>query len=123
MSRALLVVALLLALAACGAAAPPTPAPDPAAEGRRLFVIWCSACHAVEPGAPAAIGPNLAGVAALAAANPDGLSAAAWLRREILDPNAAITQGYAPGLMPTTYGQTLRPDQLDALVAYLLTLE
>ncbi|NTU78750.1 MAG: cytochrome c [Chloroflexales bacterium] len=125
--RLLLWAALVLALAACGAAAPPTPVPpptlDPLAEGRRMHLIWCSGCHAVEAGAPAGLGPNLAGVATLAAANPDGLSAEAWLRREILDPNAVTTEGYPPGLMPLIYGQSLSAEQLDALVAFLLTLE
>ncbi len=118
--RTLVWLTLLLALAACGAAAP---ADDPVAQGRRLFAIWCSGCHAVEAGAPAGIGPNLAGVAGRAAANPDGLDAAAWLRRETLNPNVAIAEGYAPGLMPATYGESLRPEQIDALVAYMLTLE
>ncbi|HMQ30587.1 MAG TPA: cytochrome c [Chloroflexaceae bacterium] len=114
-------LALLLALAACGAAAPGTPA-DPAAEGQRLFALWCSGCHGVEPGVPDTLGPNLAGVATRAAANPDGLSAADWLYRETATPNATIAPGYSPGLMPA-YEQSLRPDQLDALVAYMLTLE
>ncbi len=113
-------VALLLTLAACGAA--PLP-PDPVASGERLFRIWCSGCHAVRPDGPAALGPNLAGVATRAAANPDGLDPDLWLRRETVNPDVALTSGYDPGLMPGNYGQLLRPEELDALVAYMLTLE
>lgn len=113
---------LLFALVACGAAGPSDPA-DPVADGRRLFGLWCSGCHAVEAGAPAGAGPNLAGVATRAAANPDGLGAEEWLRRETVMPNAAITPGYQPGVMPGDYGQRLRPEQIDALVAFMLTLE
>lgn len=117
----LLYTVLLIVLAACGAAQPD--GTDPAAEGRRLFAIWCSGCHAVEAGAPDGAGSNLAGVAGRAAANADGLSAEEWLRRETVAPNAALTPGYPAGLMPGDYGQRLRPEQLDALVAYMLTLE
>ncbi len=112
-------LALLLALAACGAAG----SADPAADGQRLFAVWCSGCHSVEPGVPDTVGPNLAGVAARAAANPDGLSAADWLRREIVSPDATVAPGYSAGTMPAGYEQSLRPEQLDALVAYMLTLE
>lgn len=121
--RSLLFTICLLALAACGASMSVVPSPAPGDDGERLFTVWCLGCHALEEGAPATVGPNLAGVATLAAANPDGLSAEEWLRREILDPNAVITQGYTAGLMPTNYGQILRPEHLDALVAYMLTLE
>lgn len=119
----LLWLLLMLALAACGAAAQPAAPADPVADGRRLFAIWCSGCHAVEAGAPAGIGPNLALVAVTAALNPDGLSAAEWLRRETVDPNATVALGYSAGLMPANYEQSLRPEQIDALVAYMLTLE
>ncbi len=120
--RCVLILICLFALVACGAAQAPA-TPDPTAGGKRLYTMWCIACHAVQADAPGGAGPNLAGVATRAAANPDGLSAAAWLRRELVNPNAVLTQGYRPGFMPTSYGQTLRPDQLDALVAYMLTLQ
>lgn len=118
--RLLLVLALLIALAAC--AAQPAPA-DPVARGERLFRAQCLGCHGVEPGAPEALGPNLAGVATRASANPDGLTAAEWLLRETVDPNASIAPGFQSGLMPTTYGQSLSPEQLDDLVAFMLTLD
>lgn len=86
-------------------------------------MLWCSGCHAVEAGAPAGVGPGLAGVAGRAAANAEGLGAAEWLLRETVSPDAVLTKGYSAGLMPPTYGQSLTPAQLDALVAYMLTLE
>lgn len=39
------------------------------------------------------------------------------------DPDVALTPGYDPGLMPGNYGQLLKPEELDVLVAYMLTLE
>lgn len=113
-------IALLLALAACAA---PAESADPAARGEQLFRRSCLGCHGVEAGAPEALGPNLAGVAARAAANPDGLGAAEWLRRATVSPNSEVAPGYQPGLMPATYGQQLSPEELDALVAYMLSLE
>jgi mono/diheme cytochrome c family protein len=118
--RPLIFLALLIVLVACG----PRPAPaDPVALGAQVFRGQCLGCHGVEPGAPTALGPNLAGVASRAAANPDGLSAADWLRRATVNPGAEIAPGYKPGLMPASYGQTLSPEELDALVAYMLSLE
>jgi mono/diheme cytochrome c family protein len=113
----------LVALGACGAGAAPGAPADPVADGQRLFNIWCSGCHTLDPDGPTALGPSLAGVATRAATNPDGLSAADWLRRETINPDVSLTPGYAPGLMPSNYEQTLRPDQIDALIAFMLTLE
>lgn len=110
----------LLTLAACGGAAD---SGDPVAAGQGLFVRQCAGCHAVAADGPEALGPNLAGVAGRAAANPDGLSAEDWLRRAIVNPNAEIAPGYQAGLMPASYGQSLSPAELDALVAYMLSLE
>ncbi len=111
----------LVLLVACGAGAPSPP--DPLAEGQRLFAIWCSGCHTLAVDGPTALGPSLAGVANTAAANPAGLSAEEWLRREIVEPNAVLTPGYQPNLMPTSYSQSLRPEQIDALVRFMLSLE
>ena len=41
------------------------------------------------------------------------------ISQSISDPNAKITPGYPPNVMPQNFGQTLTPDQLSALVAYL----
>jgi cytochrome c len=65
----------------------------------------------------------MAGVATRAAANTDALSPEAWLRRELLQPNAVISPGYSSGLMPTSYAESLRPEQIDALISFMLTLE
>jgi cytochrome c len=119
--RHLLLWTVLLALAAGCGRAPATD--DPATSGEAVFQRWCTGCHTVTPGGAETLGPNLAGVAARAAANPDRLDAPAWLRRETLQPDVALAPGFAPGLMPATYGQSLDPSEVDALVAYMLTLE
>ncbi len=44
---------------------------------------------------------------------------AEFVRQSIVDPNAVLADGYQEGVMPKTFGDTLTPDALDALVAYL----
>jgi hypothetical protein len=43
------------------------------------------------------------------------------ISQDITDPNAVITPGYQPNVMPQNFGQTLTPDQLQQLVSYLQT--
>jgi mono/diheme cytochrome c family protein len=117
----ILIWLLLILLSACTSGA--TRPTSPTADGERLFAIWCSGCHALDPAGPVALGPTMAGVATRAAANTDGLSPEAWLRRELLEPNVAISPGYNPGLMPSSYAESLRPEQIDALISFMLTLE
>jgi mono/diheme cytochrome c family protein len=114
---------LLLMLVIVAGCAPRSRPDTPAAAGEALFGRWCVGCHTVEPGGTATLGPNLAGVASRAAANPDGLDAVAWLRRETLQPDAVLAPDFAAGLMPATYEQSLSAAEIDALVAYMLTLE
>jgi mono/diheme cytochrome c family protein len=41
------------------------------------------------------------------------------VREAITDPDAQVTEGFAPGLMPR-YGDSLSEEQVDALVQYLM---
>ena len=116
---------------------PPQPASqDPVELGRAAFNATppgCAACHSIAPGVNI-VGPTLAGIPAVATARiagPDyrgaAKDAAGYIRESILDPNAHVLTGptYAAGgrsLMPSDYGQTLKPEQVDHIVAYLLTL-
>jgi mono/diheme cytochrome c family protein len=43
------------------------------------------------------------------------------ISQSITDPNATIAAGYPPNVMPSNFGQTLTPDQLQQLVTYLQT--
>jgi nitric oxide reductase subunit C len=109
---------------------------DPVEMGRAAFNATppgCAACHSLSPGVNI-VGPTLAGMPATAAArigSPDyrgkAKDAAAYIRESIVDPNAHVLIGptYSTGgrsLMPHDYGQTLKPEQVDQIVAYLLTL-
>ena len=43
-----------------------------------------------------------------------------FIRTSIVDPNADITKGYKPNIMPQDFKDKLSKDELDALVKYLL---
>jgi cytochrome c oxidase subunit II len=72
----------------------------------------CGACHTLsDAGTTAKTGPNLG----------ESLKGkdAAYIERSILEPNADIAKGFAEGIMPPNYGETLSPEQVKALVDYL----
>ena len=51
-----------------------------------------------------------------------GVSALEYIRQSILDPGAYVVPGYQDS-MPRDLGRDLSPTDLEALVAYLLSLE
>lgn len=96
-------------------------------EGEMLFnqltlaaAPGCAACHSLQPGVRM-VGPSMADAATVASGAVDGLSAEEFLRQSIVEPDAYITEGFMPGLMPQDYGSTLSIQQIDDLVAFLLT--
>lgn len=108
------------------AKAPPTPppptgpatttTPSPAAQaaaGAAVFAsAGCGSCHTFTPaGSSGKVGPDLDKI---------GAKGNAFVRTSILKPNAQITKGFAPNVMPETYGKSLTKEQIDQLVAYLL---
>jgi nitric oxide reductase subunit C len=117
---------------AAAAAAAPTPAAAlpgetaptlPPRDGRALFSSApgnCATCHSLEPGV-VLVGPSLAGVAGRAGARVAGQSAEAYLRTSIVHPDRFIVPGFA-NAMPANLGSQLSSDEVNALVAFLLTL-
>jgi cytochrome c oxidase subunit 2 len=97
-----------------GAAQSPT---QLAALGKQTFTGQggCAGCHTLaDAGATGTAGPNLGVV--LKGKN------AAFIRTSIVNPNAFIAPGYQANVMPQNFGQSLTPQQLDGLVAYLATV-
>jgi len=101
---------------------------DPLA-GERLYYEMslgtnaaCRICHSLTPD-EVLVGPSLAGVATRARTRVPGLSAEAYLRQSILEPEAYIVPGFPAGQMVNNLGQVLTPTQVDDLVAFLLTLK
>ena len=87
--------------------------------GRTTFGnAGCGGCHTFTPaGTDAEIGPSLDNLAADAEAA--GVPLEEYIRQSIVDPDAVVAEGYQAGVMPTTFGETLSQEELDALVAYL----
>jgi cytochrome c2 len=101
---------------------------DPAA-GRDLFLdtriganTGCRICHSLEPG-KRLVGPSLAEVGRAADARVPGLSAEEYLRQSITNPDAYIVEGFSPGAMLPDVAEVLNDQQLDDVVAFLLTLK
>ena len=82
----------------------------------------CVTCHSLEDGV-VLVGPSHAGVGARAASYVAGQSAEDYLHTSIVDPDAHIVDGFTPGVMYQNYQDDLSADEVDALVAYLLTLK
>jgi nitric oxide reductase subunit C len=150
MYRLLIFITLTLLLAACAGAATPTSTPTAAApepqatlsldptvieaeyaalpvgvaeNGKELFTgRGCVACHSLEEGVRV-VGPSMAGLGARAATTEPDVSAEVYLYKSITRPNATVTAGFAPGLMPQNFKGTLPPQELADLIAYLLTLK
>lgn len=128
--------------AAAGSAPPPgapaaVPDKSPIALGEVVFreaVPACAACHSLVPGAQMA-GPSLAGVATRARETVgsadytgEAADAAAYLHESIVQPSAhtiagAMYSASGVSFMPATYGKDLTPEQIDQLVAYLMTFK
>lgn len=81
----------------------------------------CVTCHSLEEGVTL-VGPSHAGVGARAGTLVAGMSAEEYLRESILEPNAHIVDGFSPGVMYQNYANELTTEEVDALVAYMLTL-
>ena len=85
-------------------------------DGKTLFTdaaepAACGSCHTLsDAGTTGTTGPNLDEVL------PD--LSEAEIRESIENPDAKITEGFQPGIMPR-YGESLSPEQIDALVKYL----
>jgi cytochrome c oxidase subunit 2 len=87
--------------------------------GAKTFAsAGCGACHMLtKAGTDAQVGPSLDDLTA--AAQKAGMPVADYVRQSIVDPNAFVVEGYQPGVMPETFGESLSTDELDALVAYV----
>jgi hypothetical protein len=69
------------------------------------------------------VGPSLADIGSQADKRVSGLSAQEYLRQSIVDPNAYTLEGFAANVMPMVWSDELTEEQVDDLIAFLLTLK
>ncbi len=115
------VVTLALVLAACGGGGGEATGGDAAAAGEALFAetvigvqAGCSTCHSLDEGVTI-VGPSMYAVGSRLSADE--------IRESILDPNAVLVDGFPANTMPAVWADELNDEQVDQLVAYLLTLK
>jgi len=121
----LIVVSCLAMLVACSETAvstPPSPTLSPqASQGKSVFSSHCGACHSTSPDT-IIVGPSLAGIATAAGSRVTGQDGRTYLYTAILQPGEVLVDGF-DDMMPKTYGKDLTGEELDAVIAYMLTLE
>jgi len=132
-------VAVALLMAACGGSDAVTP-PDSSSQttavgdserGRQIWLdgggvlsVGCAGCHSIdgtEDSNPRANAPSWLGISERAGSTVSGLSAEMYLRESILDPRAYVLEGYT-SQMAESYELLLSEDDVNALIAFLLTL-
>ena len=128
----ILFVSLALVLVACGGSENESAGvKDPVAYGEELYngttigaasSPGCITCHSLEEGIRI-VGPAHAGLGSRAGTIVTGQTAAEYLKESIVNPDAHVTEGFAPGTMYGNYDNELTDEQIDALVAYILTLK
>ncbi len=93
---------------------------DAETDGKTLFTdaaepATCGSCHTLsDAGTTGTTGPDLD--EALPNLSEE------QIRQSIADPEAEITEGFSPGIMPN-YGESLSEEQIDALVEYLMEVK
>jgi cytochrome c2 len=123
MNRLIVVALIAVVLSACS-----TPAPvntQQIEEGRQLFTNGtdaapaCTLCHTLD--GTTLVGPSLQGVATRAATRVQGQSAENYIRASILTPTAYKVAGFETGTMAPNYEISYTTEEVDAIVAFLLT--
>ncbi len=118
----LLLIALALSACSAMAKAEPTPTPDPLVlQGQQVFNAKCATCHALVPDT-IIIGPSLNGIATRAETRVEGVNAEEYIQLSILRPGDYVVEGFN-NVMITNFAKELTNEDMNALVAFLLTLK
>ena len=86
-----------------------------------MFIRECGACHSLIEDT-VIVGPSLAGVATRAKEGISEQDPRIYLMTAILRPCESLVEGFEC-LMPENFGKKLTGEEVDAVIAYLLTFE
>ena len=84
----------------------------------------CLGCHSTD--GSRLVGPTWQGVYGSQEPLTDGTTVTVddeYIRESIVDPNAKVVQGFQPNIMPQNFGQTLSDSDIEALIAYIKSLQ
>ena len=82
----------------------------------------CGACHTLAAaGTTGTVGPNL-GTRPVPDSKKAGQPLKQFLFMSITKPNAFISPGFQPNIMPQTFSQQLSPTQIQALVNFIASV-
>ncbi|MEZ4663181.1 MAG: c-type cytochrome [Caldilineaceae bacterium] len=91
----------------------------------KLFVeLACVGCHDLnarqDPDVTHLVGPNLGNLWEVAGNKVPGEDATTYVHNSIVTPNAFVNEGFLANLMPQDLATKMTPEELDALVTWLL---
>jgi cytochrome c oxidase subunit 2 len=93
-------------------------------KGRQIYEtggtagLPCGSCHTLD--GSELVGPSFQGIADRAGTRVEGVSAEEYLRQSIAEPDAYVVSGFT-NTMPTVFSQTLSEEDIDNVIAFLLT--
>jgi cytochrome c2 len=96
--------------------------------GQALFNIFqpdagymCATCHWTDR-EDRLIGPGLLNIGARAASRVEGQNEVQYIYNSIVNPGAYLVEGFPDGLMPRNWAQIYTQEEINDIIAYLLTL-
>lgn len=128
-----LLIVVLFILVGCGASNEAAPPLGDVARGQRIFrgeeklrpnqLESCLECHNDAVGGEAPLGQNLSNIGNRAAAVVPGQSAIDYMRASIVLPDQHLSGNFQEGIMPRTYPELLTEQDINDVIAYMLTLK
>ena len=96
------------------------PGGNPEAGNAAFAAKGCSGCHALEAGVKI-VGPSLKGVVGETEKRRAGYPPEIYFYESVTRPSAFIVPGFQDGLMPKNFKETLTPQELADVIAFLMT--